>query len=169
MFLLWTKQLPWYRDWTPASIPPPAEDRSSPTSSPLPSHPSFVLPSFVWFYIFFPFSQGLLPILSWCSVSTSVSEGVFLRYLWRDMYSMSTFSTVILLLLKKAFFFSFLFSGTLHSGGFIFLFLPCLLHLFLSQLFVMPPQTTTLLTCIFSPFGMILFTTSCYNVMNFCP
>ena len=43
---------------------------------------------------------------------------------------------------------SFLFSGTLHSVGFIFFFLPCLLHLFLSQLFVMPLQTTTLPSCI---------------------
>ena len=98
MFLFWTKQLPWYRDWTPASTPPPAEGRSSHSSSPLFPLTSFVLPSFVWFYIFFPFGQGLLPILSWCSASTSVSEGVFLMYLWRDMYS-----TAILLLLKKAF------------------------------------------------------------------
>ena len=98
MFLFWTKQLPWYRDWTLASTPPPAEGRYSHSSSPLFPPTSFVLPSFVWFYIFFPFGQGLLPILSWCSASTSVSEGVFLMYLWRDMYS-----AAILLLLKKAF------------------------------------------------------------------
>ena len=35
---------------------------------------SFILPSFVWFYIFF--SQVLLSALRWCSACTSVSEGV---------------------------------------------------------------------------------------------
>ena len=34
--------------------------------------------------------------------------------------------------------------GTLHSVGYILPFLPCLLLLFFSQLFVKPPQTTTL-------------------------
>ena len=39
-----------------------------------------------------------------------------------------------------------LFSGTLHSVGYTFPFLPCLLLLFFPQLFVKPPQTTTLLS-----------------------
>ena len=42
---------------------------------------------------------------------------------------------------------SLLFSGTLHSVGYIFPFLLCLSLLF-SQLFVKPPQTTTLPSCI---------------------
>ena len=59
--------------------------------------PSFVLPSFVWFYIFSISSgQVLLSALSWCSACTSVSEGVFLMYPWREMYSMSTYSSAIL-------------------------------------------------------------------------
>ena len=37
-----------------------------------------------------------------------------------------------------------LFSGTLHSVGYIFPFLTCLLLLFFPQLFVRPPQTTIL-------------------------
>ena len=41
---------------------------------------SFILPSFAWFYIFFPSSQVLLSTLSWCSACTSVSGGVFLMY-----------------------------------------------------------------------------------------
>ena len=48
---------------------------------------SYILPSFVWFYIFFFTGQVLLSTLSWCSACTSVSEGVFLMYPWREMYS----------------------------------------------------------------------------------
>ena len=33
MFLLWLRQLPWCGDRTPASVPPPAEGRSSPTNT----------------------------------------------------------------------------------------------------------------------------------------
>ena len=40
--------------------------------------------------IFFSSGQVLLSALSWWSASTSVSEGVFLMYPWREMYSMST-------------------------------------------------------------------------------
>ena len=38
----------------------------------------------------------LLFTLSWCSACTSMSEGVFLMYPWREMYSMSTYSSTIL-------------------------------------------------------------------------
>ena len=44
---------------------------------------------------------------------------------------------------------SLLFIGTLHSDGYIFLFLLCLLLLFFSQLFIRPPQTTF---CLFASF-----------------
>ena len=57
---------------------------------------SFVLLSFAWFYIFFSTDQVLLSVLSWCSACTSVFEGVFLMYPWREMYSTSTYSSVIL-------------------------------------------------------------------------
>ena len=57
---------------------------------------SFILPSFVWFYIFFSAGQVLLSTLSWCSACTSVSDGVFLTYLWREMYSTSTYSSTFL-------------------------------------------------------------------------
>ena len=49
--------------------------------------------------------------------------------------------------LRKAFLSLMLFFGTLHSNGYIFLFLLCL-SLFFSQLFVMPPQTANLFFCI---------------------
>ena len=54
---------------------------------------SFILPSFAWFCIFFSTGQVLLSALSWCSACTSVSEGVFLMYPWREMYSTSTYSS----------------------------------------------------------------------------
>ena len=38
MFLLWLRQLPWCGDWTPASVPLPAEGRSSPTNTSVPPH-----------------------------------------------------------------------------------------------------------------------------------
>ena len=41
---------------------------------------SFMLPSFVWLYVFFSAGQVLLSALSWCSACTSVSDGVFLIY-----------------------------------------------------------------------------------------
>ena len=43
---------------------------------------------------------------------------------------------------------SLLFFGTLHSNGYIFTFLLCLLLLFFSQIFVRPPQTVILAFCI---------------------
>ena len=48
---------------------------------------------------------------------------------------------------------SLLFFGTLHSNGYIFPFLLCLLLLFFSQLLVRPPQTTILPFCISFPWG----------------
>ena len=87
MFLLWLRQLPRCGDWTPASVPSPAEGLSCPINSPIFLPNSYVLPSFTWYYVFFSSGQVLLPALGWCSASTSVSEGVFLMYLWREIYS----------------------------------------------------------------------------------
>ena len=56
---------------------------------------SLILPSFAWVYIFFSAVQVLLFALSWCSACASVSEGVLLMYPWREMYSLSTFSTIL--------------------------------------------------------------------------
>ena len=98
MFLLWLRQLPWCWDCIPASVPQPAEGRSSPTSTPVFPPSSFILPSFAWFYIVFSTGQVLLSAPSWCSACASVSEGVFLMYLWRELYSMSTYSSAILFL-----------------------------------------------------------------------
>ena len=56
---------------------------------------SFVQPSSASFYVFFSAGQVLLPALSWCSSCTSVSEGVFLMYPWKEMYTTSTYSSAI--------------------------------------------------------------------------
>ena len=52
--------------------------------------------------------------------------------------------------LRKLSFISLLFSGTLHSDGYIFPLLPCLSLLLFTQLFIKPPQATTCPSCIIS-------------------
>ena len=90
--LLWLRQLPQRGAWTPGgSVPPPAEGRSNPTDTPVFPPSSFILLSFAWFWIFF-----LLIALSCCFACTSVSDGVFLMYPWRERYSTSTYSSSIL-------------------------------------------------------------------------
>ena len=87
----------------PCFTSPPAKDRSSPTNTPVSPASCFVLLSFVWFYMFFSTSQILLPALSWCSACISVSKGIFLMYPWREMYTMSTYSSAILFSLENFF------------------------------------------------------------------
>ena len=59
---------------------------------------------------------------------------------------------------------SLLFFETLHSNGYIFCFLLCLLHLFFSQMLVRPPQTTILPFCIFSwGWSWSLFPVQCHE------
>ena len=74
----------------PCLISPTCRNRSSPTNTPVFPPSSFILPSFVWFYILFFTGQVLLSTLSWCSACTSASEGdhglcIFIAYLigWR--------------------------------------------------------------------------------------
>ena len=58
--------------------------------------PISFIPSFVRVKIFF-FSAGqvLLSAFNWSSACTSVSEGAFLIYLWKEMYSTSTYYSAI--------------------------------------------------------------------------
>ena len=96
MFLLWLREVPRCGDWTHASVPPPAKGRSRPTITPAFSHSSLVLLSFPWVFIFFSPGHILLSVLNWCSACTSVSEGIFLMYPWREMYSTFTYFSAIL-------------------------------------------------------------------------
>ena len=75
---------------------PPTKGKSSPTNTPVFPPSSFILVSFVWFYIFFSTGQVLLSALSWCSACTSVSEGLSLMYPWRKTYSTSICSSALL-------------------------------------------------------------------------
>ena len=63
---------------------------------------------------------------------------------------------------------SLLFFGTLHSVGYIFAFLPCLLLLFFPWLFVRPPQIITLPSCISFSFGWFwsLPPVQCYELLS---
>ena len=62
--------------------------------------PQFLHPTeFCMGLYIFSAAQVLLSTLSWCSGCTSVSEGEFLMYPWREMYSTSTYSCAILFFL----------------------------------------------------------------------
>ena len=80
----------------PLLVSPPTKGESNPTNTLAFPPNSFTLLSFVWLYVFFSTGQILLSTLSWCSACTSASEGVFLMYPWREMYSTSTYSSAIL-------------------------------------------------------------------------
>ena len=71
--------------------------------------------------------------------------------------------------LRKAFLSLLVFFGTLHSNGYIFPFLLCLLLLFLSQLYVRPPQTTIFAFIAFLFLGDGLDHCLLYNVRNLRP
>ena len=86
-----TTALMWGSD--PFFSSPTRWGRSSSTNTPV-FPPIFILLSFAWVYIFFSTSRVHLSVLSWCPAHTSVSD-VFLMYLWREMYSMSTYSSAI--------------------------------------------------------------------------
>ena len=74
---------------------PTAKGRSNPTNTPVLHPSSFILPSCAWVYMFFSADEVLLSTLSWSSACTSVSEGIFLMYPWREMYFTSTYSSII--------------------------------------------------------------------------
>jgi len=89
-----------------------------------------------------PFLSFIVPIFAWNGPLVSPS--------WRDLSSFSFCCLPLFLFivhLRRLSFFSLLFSGTLHSVGYIFPFFLCLSLLF-SQLSVWPLQTITLTSCI---------------------
>ena len=75
MFFLWLRQLTCYGERTPASVPSPAE--SSTTNTPVFPPSSFILPSFVLFYILFPLVRS----------SCLLSAGVLHALLCLKVYS----------------------------------------------------------------------------------
>ena len=97
-----------------------------------------------------------MPILVW---NVPLIFSVFKRPLVFPTLCFSLFLCIIHL--RRPSYLSLLFSGTLHSFGYIFPFFLCLSLLFFSQLFVKPPQITTLPSCTSFSWGMLLVTTSC--------
>ena len=91
-----------------------------------------------------PFPSFIVPILAW---NVPLILSIFLKR--SPVFCILLFSPISLYcsFKKASFFSSLLFSRTLHSVGYIFPFLPCLL-LFFPQLYAKHPQTTTLPSCI---------------------
>ena len=92
------------------------------------------------------FRSFIVPIFAW---NIPLISPIFLK---RSLVFPILFNSFLVFLcivyLRTLSYISFIFSGTLHSIGYIFPFLPSLSPLFFSQLFVKPPQTTTLPSCI---------------------
>ena len=90
------------------------------------------------------FLYFIMPIFAW---HVPLISPVFLkRSLVFHIFCFPLFICVVHL--TRPSYLSLLFSGTLHSVGYIFPFLPCFSLLFFPQLFVKPPQKTTLPSCI---------------------
>ena len=110
------------------------------------------------------FLSFIVPILAW---NVPLVSPVFLT---RSLIFLILlyFSTVLLLVHKEDLLISLLFSWTPHSGGFIFPFLSCFSLLFFSQLFVKPPQTITLPSCISFSLGWfwLLPPVHCYELLS---
>ena len=93
---------------------------------------------------FLPFLSFIVPIFAWNVLLLSV---IFLKR--SPLFPILWFSYISFhCSFKKLSYLSLLFSGALHSVGYVFPFLLCLLPLFFSQLFIRPPQTTILPSCI---------------------
>ena len=97
--LLWLRQLPRCVDQTLLNFPHPR--RAGPVLLTLLFFPLVLEWVYIYMwgggvYVFFYTGQVLLSALSWCFACASVSEGVFLMYPWREMYSASTYSFAIL-------------------------------------------------------------------------
>ena len=97
-----------------------------------------------------PFLFFIVSILAW---NVPFISPVFLK---RSVFSHSIVCPPFLMhySFKKAFMCSLLFFEILHSVGFIFPFLPRFSLLFFPQLFIKPPQTTTLPSCISFSWGL---------------
>ena len=90
-----------------------------------------------------PFLSLIVTILTW---NVPLISPIFLK---RSLvFPILLFPLFLCIILLRMPLISLLFSGTLHSVGYVFPFLLCLLLLFFHQLFVKPPQTTTLPSCI---------------------
>jgi len=111
-----------------------------------------------------PFLSFIVPILA---RNVPLISPIFLKrsLVFPMLLFSSTFYSVQL---RRPSYLSLLFSGTLNSVRYIFPFLPCFLLLFFPQLFVKPPQTTTLPSCIYFSLGWFwsLLPVQCYEALS---
>ena len=135
---------------------------------------SFLYNSFVYSYHLFlissasvrsiPFLFFIVPIFAWKFPLVSL---IFLkRFL---VFPILLFSSISLHWSPgRLSYLCLLFFGTLHSDGYIFPFLLCVLLLLFSHLFIRPPQTTILPFCISSYWGWFwsLSPVQCYKRLS---
>ena len=115
-----------------------------------------------------PFMYFIVPTFAW---NIPLISPIFLKK--SLVFPILLFSSISFLWsLRRLSFLSLLF-GTLHSYGYIFLFLLCLSFLLFAQLFVRPPQTTICPFLWFLLLEMVLIPTGAHcllcNVMNLHP
>ena len=125
---------------------------------------SFLYSSSVYSCYLFFISLLLLGLYHFCPLLCPSLHEMFpwyLQFSWRDLSLSHSIVFFCIIHLSRPSYLSLLFSGTLHSDWYIFPFLLCLSLLFFSQLFVRPPQTTTLPSLTFFFFQMVLVTASC--------
>ena len=103
---------------------------------------SFILTVFAWRY----------PLISPIFLKIFSLSNLHCVYLFISI-SIYLLAFISIFHLRRLSYLSLLFSGTLLSVGYIFPFLLCLLFLFFSRVFVRPPQTTTLPSCISFSWG----------------
>ena len=103
-----------------------------------------------------PFLSFIVPVFAW---NVTLMSPVFLK---RPLvFSLLLFHSFFSLFIEEGLLASPCYSLELCIVRYAFLFLPCFLLLFFSQLFVRPPQITTLPSCISFIFGMVLVSASC--------
>ena len=102
------------------------------------------------FLIYSSSVRSLLFFVLYCShlcMKYSLDSSSFLAGISSLSHSFFFFFNLFIVHLRRTPHLSLLFSGTLHSVGYIFLFAPCFSLLFFPKLFVKPPHTATLPSC----------------------
>ena len=103
-----------------------------------------------------PFLSFIVPVFAW---NVTLISPIFLK---RSLvFSLLLFHSFFALFIEEGLLVSHCYSLELCIVRYTFLFLTCFSLLFFSQLFVRPPQITTLPSCISFIFRMVLVSASC--------
>ena len=103
-----------------------------------------------------PFLSFIVPVFAW---NVTLISPIFLKR--SQVFSLLLFHSFFALFIEEGLLVSPCYSLELCIVRYTFLFLPCFSLLFFSQLFVRPPQITTLPSCISFIFRMVLVSASC--------